>query len=250
MDEMFTASRRLKALRERTGLSVREVARRLGKPASTYATYEDRYKKPFLPHELVAELLPVFSEFVPKQEIYALSGAVAGVPGEAKQLAKDAAEFYARKTLGISEPAPAPQTTVMPGELMVGDKDLPVYASAEGGPEGAMIISYDPIEWVKRPEPLMTVKNGFAIYVVNDSMVPAFRPGDRALVHPLRQPVAGDDGLFIGEMRDGSFHALVKTLVASTERAWRVQQYNPASTFDLPKETWSKAMKIVGKYGR
>lgn len=141
-------------------------------------------------------------------------------------------------------------TTVHPGPALVGDRDLPVYASAEGGPDGAMIVTYDPIEWVKRPEPLMTVREGFAIYIVSDSMAPAYRPGDRALVHPLRQPLGGDDGLFIGAGIDHSFYALVKTLVASSDKAWRVQQYNPPSTFDLPKDKWGKAMKIVGKYGR
>lgn len=146
--------------------------------------------------------------------------------------------------------SPPLTSLVRPGAALVGDRDLPVYASAEGGPNGAMIVTYDPIEWVKRPEPLMTVRTGFAIYIVNDSMIPAFRPGDRALVHPLRQPLPGDDGLFIGEKQDGASYALVKTLISSSDEAWQVQQYNPADSFLLSKKTWHTAMKIVGKYGR
>lgn len=158
--------------------------------------------------------------------------------------------FEAKPVTSMAPDIDRRRTTVIPGASLVGDRDLPVYASAEGGPDGAMIVTYDPIEWVKRPEPLATVKEGFAIYVVSDSMSPMFRPGDRALVHPLRQPVAGDDGLFIGEKRDGSVYVLIKTMLGSTDREWLVRQYNPPEDFSLPKETWNQAMKIVGKYGR
>jgi hypothetical protein len=69
------AATALKRLREKTGLSVREVAKALGRPASSYATYEDAYKKPFLPPELVKGLIPVFEPHgVNRRELIALMG--------------------------------------------------------------------------------------------------------------------------------------------------------------------------------
>ena len=58
MADLSPISAALKALRERAGLSVREVARAigLGESYSTYATYERAFKKPFLPMDLAQKL--------------------------------------------------------------------------------------------------------------------------------------------------------------------------------------------------
>ncbi len=65
----------LKRLRERAHLSVREVAAAIEKPASTYASYEDKYKKSYLPVDLVKELIPVFTrKGISEEELYALAG--------------------------------------------------------------------------------------------------------------------------------------------------------------------------------
>lgn len=44
---------RLKALRKEAGLSIREMASALDMSATTYQHYEDRYKKRYLPYEMV-----------------------------------------------------------------------------------------------------------------------------------------------------------------------------------------------------
>src|SRR5260370_32254664 len=54
-------SRQLKQLRQKAGLSLREVAQALGmEHGSSYQHYEDRYKKPLLPLDLVPRLVPIF----------------------------------------------------------------------------------------------------------------------------------------------------------------------------------------------
>lgn len=54
---------RLKALREEAGLSIRKMAEALGMPsASTYSHYETRYKKEFLPYDIVLRLNPVLTQ--------------------------------------------------------------------------------------------------------------------------------------------------------------------------------------------
>src|SRR5258708_11576286 len=69
-------SRQLKLLRQRAGLSIREVAQALGmEHGSSYQHYEDRFKKPLLPLDLVMKLVPIFAPGgVDPGELYALAG--------------------------------------------------------------------------------------------------------------------------------------------------------------------------------
>lgn len=66
---------RLKSLRQRAGLSVRVVARAVGRPASTYAAFEDQTDRKTLPLDLVRDLVPVFAAHeVPPRETLSLAG--------------------------------------------------------------------------------------------------------------------------------------------------------------------------------
>lgn len=127
--------------------------------------------------------------------------------------------------------------------------DLPVYASAEGG-GGAIIITSEPIDYVRRPEPLLSVRDGYGCYVLGDSMSPAYEQGDLLLVHPGRPVRPGDDCVFVRDQSDGAQHALVKRLLRITTEKWRVRQFNPAKDFDLDRGQWQKVQLIVGKYSR
>jgi phage repressor protein C with HTH and peptisase S24 domain len=65
----------LKRLRERAKMSVREVAEAIDRPPSTYASYEDKYKKDFLPVDLVRDLAAVFApRGIDSRELYSLAG--------------------------------------------------------------------------------------------------------------------------------------------------------------------------------
>ena len=137
----------------------------------------------------------------------------------------------------------------IPMERLVGEKDLPVYGVAEGGPTG-MIISYDPIEWVKRPEPLRSVENGFGFYLVGDSMSPRFEHGEMLLVHPTRPPGRHDDVLVIqrGE-NDGEHYGLVKRFIGWKDDVLLLEQLNPAERLKpIPREKIAGVHMIVGCY--
>lgn len=133
---------------------------------------------------------------------------------------------------------------------LVADRaDLPIYASAQGGRTG-MIISYDPIDWVKRPEPLFNVNSGFGMYVVGESMEPVYRQGDMILVHPNRPANPGDDVLVVKKNGKDEYEALIKTLASTNGDAVRLRQYNPPEEFDVPKLEIDAVYLIVGKYHR
>jgi phage repressor protein C with HTH and peptisase S24 domain len=127
--------------------------------------------------------------------------------------------------------------------------DLPVYASAEGG-AGNIIVTSEPIDFIRRPEPLLSVRDGYACYVIGDSMSPAYEQGDLLLIHPGRPARPGDDCAFLRVQDDGTQEALIRRLLRSTPEKWRVRQFNPAKDLDLDRGHWQKIQLIVGKYAR
>ena len=150
--------------------------------------------------------------------------------------------------IAIKKPRTRAEGLVTAG-LVAERADLPIYASAEGGRTG-MMISYTPIDWVKRPEPLFNVASGFGMYVVGDSMEPVYRQGDMILVHPNRPPNPGDDVLVVKKNGAEEYEALVKTLAASNDEGYRLRQFNPADEFTVPRSEIQAVYMIVGKYHR
>lgn len=146
---------------------------------------------------------------------------------------------------------PAPARTVRASSAPdgSGDKDLPVYASAQGGPTG-MLVTPDPIDWVPRPRPLQNVAKAFGMYVVGDSMEPAYRHGDMVFVHPSLPPLRGDDVVLTKLHADRDMCALVKTLLGWNDRHWKLKQWNPEREFQLSRQEWQQVHVIVGKYNR
>src|SRR5258707_15841587 len=75
MSEISQAARRLKLLRERSGLSMRAVSEALGWTLTRYQHYEDRYRRPYLPLDLARLLADVFApRGVPAADVLALAG--------------------------------------------------------------------------------------------------------------------------------------------------------------------------------
>jgi phage repressor protein C with HTH and peptisase S24 domain len=126
---------------------------------------------------------------------------------------------------------------------------IAVYAAAEGG-NGFMVISTDAIDYVGRPSILENINDGYGIYVVGESMVPLYRPGDVLLVHPKLPPVR--DGRFVFYQTDGNGETLatVKELVSWNDDTWRVRQHNPPRDFELSRKEWATAHRVVGSYER
>jgi phage repressor protein C with HTH and peptisase S24 domain len=167
-----------------------------------------------------------------------------------RTLALAAKAFKVSKSVILGDETVAPQQPSPPLEFM-GDRDLRVFAAAEGGP-GEMVVSTDPIEIVPRPWYLKNVKEGFAVLVTGDSMVPVFEPGDLAIVNPRLAPARGKDVILVADETEGEFRASIKRLLRWTERDWYLRQFNPPpgqkAEFTLLRKEWPKAMLVVGKY--
>lgn len=222
-----TLGERLKAARDAKGLTQTQLADAVGQHQSTLAHWERGKARPSPEKvDLMAPVLGVATEWL-------LYGRGAGPD----------------LTRLVEPPRPAVTEVgrIRPAHELVGDKDLPVYASAQGGVEG-MTISYDPIEYVKRPEPLMSVRGAFGFYLVGDSMSPKYEHGDLLLVHPTRPPSRRDGVLVIKKGDVASHDALVKLFIGWKDDGVLLEQLNPPLQFTIPREAIHGLHQIVGVY--
>lgn len=155
---------------------------------------------------------------------------------------------------GASAPAPTDvlqNPPPIPGSALVGARDFPIYGAAQGGASGHLIIDFNPIQHVRRPAILEGVRNAYGIRVDGESMVPAFRAGDIALIHPHLLPEADTDVvLFDHDPKTGDAEALIKHLTGFTDKLWKLEQYNPAKKFSEHRADWPICHRVVGRYDR
>jgi transcriptional regulator with XRE-family HTH domain len=155
------------------------------------------------------------------------------------------------KVLGLDLSKAVQQTAeagdIIPQQLLVGDKGMPLYAQAEGG-DGAVIINFDPIDYLKWPAPLINIREGFGVLVTEESMFPAFEPGDIALVNPRLPARRGKNCVLLGPDTGARVKALIKRYQSQADGAWRVSQWNPQEDFTLSKVEWPRCYSVVGKY--
>jgi transcriptional regulator with XRE-family HTH domain len=79
MAKVSAVAIKLKELRNQAGLSMREIARLAGMEKPTYQHYEARYKRPYLPVDLVDRIEPILAaRGIPPHEVRALAGAGTG----------------------------------------------------------------------------------------------------------------------------------------------------------------------------
>jgi SOS-response transcriptional repressor LexA len=225
MSETSQAARRLKILRERSGLSMRAVAEALGWTVTRYQHYEDRYRRNFLPLDLARSLADIFAACgVAPAEVMALAGLEAPAP---------AAEHAAARGPFLPRPIEVP---VMP------PRDLPVMGAVKGGTEGLYFNEGEAKEIVVRPPGLAGVSNAFALYVDGESMEPRYYAGELLYVNPNR-PVTR--GCFVAvEMADGQ--GLIKQFIRRNDEHLVLAQFNPPKEIRLPVGRVKQIYRITG----
>lgn len=149
--------------------------------------------------------------------------------------------------LGSAISQTAAPEDIIPKDLLVGGKGMPLYGSTEGG-DGSIIINFDPVDYLKWPAPLLHVPEGFGVLVSESSMFPAYEPGDVALVNPRLIPRKGKDCVLLGNDMNNNARSLIKRFQGQTDNLWRVSQWNPAEDFELAKADWPRCFTVVGKY--
>jgi phage repressor protein C with HTH and peptisase S24 domain len=138
---------------------------------------------------------------------------------------------------------------VIPGNELVGNADLPVFGTKQGG-RGALIVSNQAVDWVVRPAPLLRVAEGYGMIMTGDSMSPAVKSGWTVLVNPHLPPRPGDVCVFRSHQDDGTVLAIVKELVRYNDVTWHVHQHNPKRDIVLKRSEWKDCHVTVGNYSR
>ena len=237
----------LKALRLRSGLSMADVARGLGfAGASSYQRYEDPglYRKGHLPVDLVSKLITVLEGHGDPPITRAEIAALAGFQG------MSSGEFEGGELVTRSVAQPTPSELLIPHDQLVGESGFPIFASAQGGPDG-METSFEIIERVKWPAPLIGVPRGFGMYVVGDSMEPAYNHGDMLLCHPSLPPKKNDAVLVVKQSPTSEHSCLVKFYVSEDYNKFRLAQLNPPDDrIIVPRAAVRGVHVVVGKYNR
>ncbi len=188
------------------------------------------------------------SSAIAKNHAYVQQFVERGTPRELKQRDEQAI----RDIIGGKAPTPPTRSTafkplITPGSELVGARDFPIYAAAQGG-EGHVIITFDPVEVVKRPAILEGVRDAYGVLLTGSSMEPAYWPGDMALVHPHLPPARDTDVVLFHVPPHSEAEAIIKRLTSFNDKEWRLKQYNPADDFTESRVEWSICHRVVGKY--
>lgn len=229
----------LKRLRERAKMSVREVAEALGRPPSTYASYEDKYKKPLLPLELVHALVPIFqARGIPAEDVLTLAGIKNGtfLTSEAQKTEQE-------------------QLTIPELNIQQFPRDVPILGNGSCGEDGLFEFNGQTLDHARRPPRLKNVKDAYALYVHGESMSPWREPGELVYVHP-HQPIKSLDYVVVQlhpEKPGECPKAYIKRLLKQTARDLKLLQFNPPEEKTIPNKrvksvhrvmSWSELMGI------
>jgi transcriptional regulator with XRE-family HTH domain len=152
--------------------------------------------------------------------------------------------------LSLSGEVGAPESA--PPARILGERNFPVHASAEGGP-GQIIVSHEAVDFMARPAPLIHVRDSYGLLITGTSMEPEYRQGDTALVNPHLPVIQGEVYIFYAE-KAGEARATIKFLRRATTDKWLLSQHNPpdgmAKDFTLTRREWQWAHRVIGKYSR
>jgi transcriptional regulator with XRE-family HTH domain len=127
--------------------------------------------------------------------------------------------------------------------------DFPVYFMKRRDSGEETVLSAEPIEYVERPTPVMTVKDSFGICIDGDENYPAYKPGDMVFVHPHQPSISGVDVILRPTDRS-DLRVHVGELKEETATERQISLYNRDRFLRLKKADWNRCDRIVGKYNR
>lgn len=227
------------------GLNMAEVSKQLGRNE----TYLQQFLKRGSPKELHERERILLAEILRVSE-NELRGPSTPLPKRSyeKKTGRSAQGLIA----GNATPAYTsltPDKLVPSADLFGASMDLPIFGTAQGGQDGALILSDRAVDWQARPAVLLRVLDGYGMIVSGDSMSPEHKSGSVALVNPHLPPRVGDSCVFrSGEQPDGTRLAMIKEYRGETETDWKVRQHTPPKDFKIKKSEWQEVHRTVGNY--
>jgi Peptidase S24-like len=227
------AARQLKVLRSRAGLSIREVAQALGmEHGSSYQHYEDRFKKAYLPLDLIQKLVPIFEPGgVEPAELYALAGVSGG---------------------GEQALAPIVGRRGADGAMLrIDELDVRAGAGALAGLTGEhekVVAEWQVPSGIVRGYSTAPAADLRFITVMGDSMEPTLQPGQRVLVDTGdRKP--SPPGVFV--VWDGLGLVIKRVQMLPHSEPARVKITSDNAKYDAYERTLEEAYiqgRVIGQW--
>ena len=120
--------------------------------------------------------------------------------------------------------------------------EIPLCGAVAGSEERIAVNFGDQIETVPRHPKQVGIDGAFAAYVIGESMMPMYKPGQVVYVHPNRPPVRGE-GCVI-EMKNGEGY--LKEYDGSDESNFYAHQYNPKKRRTFKRDEVFRVLLVVG----
>lgn len=265
-----TMGQKLSGLRERSGLSLSEVAKRAGYkgPSSVQAMFSADYDVQPLGMAIGDKLWRAFEGTgdppISYDEIWDLCSGSAhyarsagAVPVRPWRAPEDALRPSGREDQAALQADGADRPNLSAPKT----RDIPVYGTAlaaeinfgEDG-DGELIEQTvfemgETILYVRRPVGLSSDAEAYGLYVSGSSMEPRYRPGDPLVADPKRPPSIGDDVVVqLVSLSDGEPDiniGLIKTLVRRTGSYLELEQYHPPVRFRVPMERVARIHRVI-----
>jgi len=104
------------------------------------------------------------------------------------------------------------------------------------------------LDTVVCPPSLENVPDAYAVWIVGESMVPRFKPGETAWVHPNRPARRGNDVVIqLNPDHEGDPpEGYVKEYVTQTPSRLIVKQYNPEKEIEFERHDVKSIHVIIG----
>lgn len=234
----------LEKLAER-GLSMKDASLKMARAHSYLYQFLKRGIPPELKERDRINLAAILD--VPEDELRGPSSPLPKRSYEKK--AAGSRESLIDQTSHLPQSQPASPMRVVPNSDLFGTVvDLPVFGTAQGGQDGALIVSELAVDWVARPTVLLRVRDGYGMIVSGDSMSPEHKAGSIALVNPHLPARVGDSCIFRNRAEDGTSMAMIKEYRGQTETHWKVRQHTPPKDFQIKKSDWQVVHRTIGSY--
>ena len=228
-------SERLREMRDRAGFTVRGMADALGKPGSTYASYErESYKQPVIPVQLARALAPLLVDRgeprITLEEVMALAGVTGEIAGEtARETPKmngrgiQVPELDARPQAGNGA-ADIDEST---GHQVVAHWTMPAFYLRA---------------FVEEPSAVVIIR------VAGDSMEPDYPAGERVAVDTSHK-VPSPPGVYVLWDGFGLVLKRVEIIPGSSPRKVRLMSINPGyPAYEVPLDEVQINGRVVGKW--
>ncbi len=126
----------------------------------------------------------------------------------------------------------------MPSQIGVAAIELsptvPLMGQGAAGPDGGFPFNGERVTDVPAPPALARIRTAYAIYVVGESMLPRYEPGELVFVDPTKPVIKGNYVVVQLAGEAGDVAGYIKRYLSRDNHALRLDQLNPRKKLTFP----------------